>query len=399
MSDFFDSEEEIMIRNQAERLFDYLQKMEKKRKRKLKNVAELPFPLVQGLNYLTREELHEIRGRIGVGNATLKKADLIVLLEKEIPQRLETLLSYFDDDRYRILKSAQKNGGMIPLEILTVGHAEWFPSSGLLFLAMYQEQETMIIPREIMDAFSKIDEISIKKKIARNKMLVDLTRGMLHYYGVFDYYAAPIRLEKVLKEKIDFRHYDTLIEDAMTLTNNPGENPYGYHDFRVVDYEGLLAQHMSRPDIPYHDFTKKELLEAANGDKYERNHYTKEFSDFLNTTFEVNQADINDLLDHIQEMVLVGETFSDVMVFLSEITELPDEELLNMIAGYIQNIYNNSRTWTLKGNTPLELREAHDKKNIPLRHKEPDLEPLITKAEQKSNVVNITTARKPGKNK
>lgn len=342
----------------------------------------LPLSLKDALETLNKDELTKIRQNLNLkGLSTLNKTDLIDKLVSRIPSSLEEVFNKFDDYRYKVLKSIIANGDYIVVDSDNFKKLNYFRYYGIAITGWKGDDTILTVPSDVIEAFSKHDTLEYRAIVKKNTMWINLTKGMLFYYGLLDFNYTIEQLEHYTQEKCDFVDVFPILYDASQYHFEMDYASMGFKDSRVLDGYTLKEEQSIIKDIPYHLFTKKEILRASQIDYIDKTAQTNEFTKYFKHHYYIDNHEIDVLLNLIYLMINNGNGMNDMLEMIQEQFEIESIEEFQYIASLLMNIHNNTRQWILKGNTPSELNEMRE----PLEKSE-------------SKVIDFKTRRKIGRN-
>ncbi|GAE35037.1 SEC-C metal-binding domain-containing protein [Halalkalibacter akibai] len=363
-----------------------LTKAQKHVNKKFWSPITVPLTLSQGLSRLTVDDLHTIRKRFMVANASsLKKAELISLIEEEIPNQLEQLFSMFDRDRYSLVKKVIQKGGYMKIPALEYKQIEYLRTSGILFTGTYNGEHVITIPTDLIDRLSYLEkDKEVQKTIAQNTEWIHLTHGMLFYYGALEFSTLLSLLEKYttiesIREYIDVIHDSSDYYEEIEIDHN------GFYHVEVPEPDKVLEEHEARPNLDYYPFTKQQLLKAGAPFFIDRDKSYQQFLQFLTRHFIMTKAEASDIVEECQDFVRSGSLPSEVMEILQGYLEFADMEEANQVMASLITFMNHTRQWDLKGHMPADISKTMKKTTEPI----PSMQ---------ASVIDFQTKQKVGRN-
>ncbi|CAG7647856.1 hypothetical protein PAESOLCIP111_05476 [Paenibacillus solanacearum] len=333
---------------------------------------------------LTKGELSAIRGHLDIkGASSLKKQELIDLLADKLSAMLPVLLSKMDEARFRILKQVAGRGGRayLPLE---PEQLEYFKQRGLLFTGTYKGNRTLLLPQPLVKSFEAADSPALRETVRRNTEWIQLTQGMLFYYGVL----GLAHLESLLKQhtgaNLNVTAYLAVMEDALPYYDNMKRTAHGFAHYRVWDENKVLEAHRIRADVPLYPFTKSQLKLASEPEFMERSAAIQAFTGFIKKNYEISADAAEHLVEECVYAIRSGEMPNQVLEFLQSQMDIADLELLKAFMAHIMILHNSTRQWELKGYTPDELSASGSGK--------------AAAPAAKADVIDLTTRKSVGRN-
>jgi hypothetical protein len=340
--------------------------------------------LKESLNRLAKSDLDSIRKKLEVKNASsLKKADLIEVLQDTIPAQLGEICKVLDKDRYSLLVKVAKQGGFIAAPNLEPSQFNFFEGYGILFTGTFKDQRVVVMPQEIVVALLAVDGSEIQTIIKRNTEWIKLTKGALYYYGSLKLAQLSDLLETHNTDQIRLAEYLDVIEQAVTYYKEIRLEKGVFSNARVFDAERVLREHKMRDELGYYPFTKAQLLAAGEPDFVDRNESYFKFVLFLQDHFEMTKDEADMIVEECVYAKRIGEEPKDILQYLQSRVEIENIETLRGIMDRIVDLMNNTRDWFLKGYTPSELKPDNNKSIQSLQHKDSKIVDFHAKKKQK----------------
>lgn len=322
----------------------------------------IPFTLKEGLNKLTKSELDDIRKGLQIkGASSLKKAELIEVLQREIPESLEKIVLQWDENRFNLLTKIALNDGHTIAPHLESSQIYYFRKLGLIYTGTFEGNKVVAIPNELIEPVLLLEENSdVKAIIHRNTEWIQLTNGLLFYYGTLKETELKEMVEFHTKMPLDLPVFQGIIEDANSYLQGYKKDDQGYSNVRVIDSTKVREEHEKRKYLPYYPFTKQELLKAGESGFVERNHSFEQFVNFLIQHYEINREKAERFVEVCVYATKVGEGPSDILKYLDGIFEMKRLETIQVFKAHVYDLMNHTREWFLKGYRAVEL-SAQDK--------------------------------------
>ncbi|TRM12037.1 hypothetical protein FH966_10280 [Lentibacillus cibarius] len=333
--------------------------MENKEWKRIWRDIQVPISLNAALSRLTKDELTSIRQKLDIKNASsLKKEQLIQLLQQVIPSRFEKICLTIDTERYSIIEKIANQGGSVNAEHLPLETLKNLGNHGLVFTGSYNGEKVAVIPDELMAAFQSIDHSNIKTTIDRNTEWIKLTHGLLYYYGVL----SNSKLIEMVKKYSAFEMGDSLdffkvINEAEDYYEEIRSDWNGFSHIDAFNPEHILNEQNKRPGIPYYPFSKSELIAAGVPDYMEQNNSFKQFEKFITQHYEVSREEAEMTVDQCAHGVKLGESPNDILHLLQQQFEMKGIDDVKLFMDHLINLSNNTRQWFLKGFTAKEVHQ------------------------------------------
>ncbi|MCK6206391.1 SEC-C domain-containing protein [Bacillus infantis] len=361
-----------VLEKQKNNILDGLKDLKKSQdiKQFKKHWSELsvPFTLNKGLSSFTKGELDQIRRNLSIKNASsLKKAELIILLEEKIAESLESIPLSWDSERFQLLLDIAERGGMMPAPDLEAQQIEYFRGTGLIYSGVIKGEPVLALPHELVEKVTELkNHIHIRSAVSKNTEWIRLTGGLLYYYGTLSALQLKEFLEKYLKHPIQFKDYKSIIDEANSYRTEFQSSKDGYSNKRVFDAKRVIQEHQARKSLSYYPFTKQQLLAAGEPAFVERNKSYMQLVQFLSQHFEISKEDADQVAEECIFATRVGDTPEDLMKYLTSMFKFDSVEKLQALMDIVVELMNSTREWFLKGYTSLELSSMEKKQLKPL---------------------------------
>lgn len=155
------------------------------------------------LKRLTKKELDIIRKNLDIKNISmLNKAELIDALAESIPDYYRAILYSLDQGRYDYLRLMAEYSGIIPDMGISLDNIYALMYKAIAFPGTYDGKKILYAPREFIDAFNRINGDELRNAVKRNTEWIQLTKGMLYYYGVMSMIPLYNMLSKITQTDI-----------------------------------------------------------------------------------------------------------------------------------------------------------------------------------------------------
>lgn len=315
------------------------------------------------LQGLTIDELKEIRKFWSIqGTSSLKKDELVLVLEEKILKNVESLAEIFDEERFNLISEVVTKGGYAEVNNLTPQNLSYLRKTGVLFPGILNKNSVVVLPAEIIEIAKKWDsDSSIKEKIQLNDKVIKVIKGILYHYGV----VKENQLFNVFKgiSKIDI-DMDRLIKVVL--------NRYAYtKDFEISDE---LVYHISsempknileaqeNSNMTYAHLSEDNAVELGTIGYIEDSKAKTDLMELLRSNYRITENEVEEIVNKCILMIKNGKLVSDVSEYLNKLFVVSDMNIYSKIIKTSGNLYNNTRVWTLKGNTPEEVRLMEENK-------------------------------------
>lgn len=329
--------------------------------KKLWKEITLPQTYEELLKGLSKDELLEISRHYGLRNiSTLKKNDLVEYLVAQLPCQLLGELYLMDEQRYLFLKQFVSEDDKVFRIVQADDYdnklAFYWRKTGLIFSGCVQGQKVLFMPSELQDAFQAFDNVALQNKLGQNTEWLSLTYGMLYFYGVMGYMKILTKLEELTGVQPDYQEFHTILLCAEEFYGAPKLDSYGYMAHQnVPDIDALRKEHKERAEVNYYRFSKSKLLKAGKPNYFDDNPAFQRLSNFLSDHYKMTKKEANDLTVECQHIVNQFNKPSAIFDFLKTKIEFPNYELVQRLGDVVIYFWNNTRQWSLKGHSPVEI--------------------------------------------
>lgn len=362
-----DKETEADLLNALEKAKAYGQQLEENREKRLWKMVDIPCSLYHAINGLTKAEMDTIRKNYEFKNlSALKKADLAVQLARLIPSKFKEIIYTLDQSRYDFVKMVIKNSGVLPDVGIKVENAEAFLGYSVVFPGVFEDEKVLFIPDELINIFSRIDVSELENIVKRNTEWIQLTHGMLYYYGVMKPWSVKKKIEDLTGKEIDMLEFLDVMSFACDFYGQVRCTGNGFQDDRIFDAKTIVDEQRRRPGIDYYPFTKKQLVKASDLDYVDKTPEMNRFINFLLEYYDLTDQETNEIAYQITNIINADFKPTLIIQYLQSWLEFPSFEFVQQLTARITELNNYTRQWVLKGHTPNELFQEERKYLKPL---------------------------------
>ena len=389
MSRQWNNHDEMIFEQAIEGAKEARRQMEDKAEAKLWREMTYPVSLADALSQLTKNDLTEIRSNWNIRNASsLNKQDLVDLLSRQIPELLHVFLEKLDETRYAILKRIANAGGQAFVS-LEPHEYRYFKLRGLAFTGTVDGNRTLVMPEEILQTFRIQDVPLLHSAVQKHTEWLQLTQGLLYYYGFLPRADHFQMVEQYLGAGVDVHHYLNVMFEGIAYGWAIRSSRDGFMHEEVFDETQVIQEQHSRPNVPFYPFTKAQLLRAGKPGFVDKGPAYKAFADFLRRSYEIDYAEAEEAVDLCVYQIQNGDRLGDIITAVTEEFEIPSMDVLQVLTRLLGDLHNTTRQWALKGHTPRELFEVERASLRPLPS---------TPFAPKGQVIDIATKKKVGRN-
>ncbi|WP_246943574.1 SEC-C metal-binding domain-containing protein [Bacillus pinisoli] len=359
MSNKINRQLEKQMMQALQRVKDFSRQQEEKVDKRNWGPIDVPVGLQEALSTYTKIELDSIRKKLEIkGASSLKKDQLITVLQESIPQHLESVCLTWDSERFDLVASVASSGGYVKAPYLDSFQISYLRDSGLVVTGSLHGERILAVPEELIKPILSLrNNIEVRAKIKRNTEWVRLTYGLLHYYGTLRADQMFDMLEKYMNEKLDLREYLNVIHDAKAYSKEIKIDETGFSNRRVFDPKQVIKEHEMRKGVPFYPFSKEQLLTAGEPGYIEITKSFQQVVSFLTKQFEISKEDA---VLYVSECVFAarsGASLNSVIQYLANLIKIDSEDTFQALTNHIIYLMNNTKQWYLKGHTSMELKE------------------------------------------
>jgi len=368
-----------------QRLIGMAEELERKREEKLWAAPmAVPLRLGEALAGLTKDELTQIRQNLRIKKVSmLRKPELVAELTKVIPFKVNDVFRLFDLDRYELVKRIVDGGGFAFGPRPEARRVEYLRSRGIVFSGRLDGKDVLAVPDEIAAEFRRIDSREYRRLVRRNTEWVRLVHGMLYYYGVIGSKDLFRLLRGYLGEEVNEPDFVFALFESFDYYGEVEWTSSGYAHVDVWDPQRVAEEQLSRSEVEYYPFTKKQLIRAGEPGFVDRTAVYNEFTAFLVRDFVIDPEKADGIARECINCINNGVPAPDIVGMLLDKLEIESLDMLQTVLDHLTRLINNTGQWFLKGHTPAELFE---------RERE-SLQPAAS-----TEVFDLRTGRKIGRN-
>lgn len=353
-----DNEQKILERSKSELCGDL---MELKDIKKMIIKTDKQLSIEEYLEFLKITELNDLKKRLVVkGNSKLKKSDLVKLLSENLKEKLPNILKGFTEEEFNFVLSLIKNSGksyvnLFDLELRKkiLNIKKW----GIVYIASSDMAKTEVkIPVEFVEIINTLlqNQIYCEDILKRHKY-IKIAKGLLYYYGVMnvddlyltvkEYMEEEIKLDEFLIQLNSYAEYGDVIRKRNDI--------YYYKD--VVSPEVIYIEQQKRKDINFAKLNLNEVLNAGCGKGIIWEKHENDFYNYILLTYNTSEEYAREIIEKCKYLIKNNYAFSEIVDLLSKKLIIKDLSIFLEITKYIENLWNNTKLWVLKGNTSKDI--------------------------------------------
>ncbi len=215
----------------------------------------------------------------------------------------------------------------------------------------------MFMPKEFCDTFLEIlDDGNLALENKKYNDIFDYICALTSTYGIIDF-DNLYRLFQKDMESMDEETFIKMInsfdiaDDYLNVFEY--DSSYLICNIEFADEEGAVRFYESQSG-EYTEYSKKDLVLIKNGNFIRKSKHFKEFTDYLNSKFELSEKDMDDIvdmlvLDYIFSASLdIDEANDNFINNASEMFDLSSDEIEEM-RGTVYDIYMDWPKWSKRG--------------------------------------------------
>jgi hypothetical protein len=350
-----------------------------RRKKELKIWSKItsPYTLKQGLERLTKTELDDIRHNLNLKNLSgLKKENLLQELNNQITSKLDEFLQLLDVERLNYFLEIINHEGVMEVD-LSLDKAEYFRGFGIFFTGNIQGKHVLTVPLELIEQFKSFDIKKYLKQARRNTEIIQLTHGLLFYYGILEIYELEKLINGYISEPVKDSYLVKLLFNSMHYYNRIRPSYHiGFCDARIDDSERILNERKNYPLSDFYAFSKSQILEASDPYFVDVTPELETLINFLIAQYKLPQEELGQIALDCIDFIQFGLNPEDILKLLHYEMMLPinSKEIEQELMHNLINLSNSTRLWTLKGYTYNELFQFEKKIPRNIRSLKPNLQ-------------------------
>ncbi len=329
----------------------------------------------------------DLKGVIDALELDIKKNNKKVMLQSEIYNNIiksfSTVLKTVNHGMYQFIINFKDNKKYF-LKDYRKQHSylNYLLRRGYLFRYMYENEEMLLMPKELIDISDKLDQEEMINTVNKNTTVCNIGEGILYYYGVIDCDHFFMYLDKLLNNlengrkntKVDFSkmkysYYknEGIYSKTEEIFKNYVEYGAKVNEYYFNDYYNKYYSHYSVFD-PYNIFFEQNRRKDIDFLPLSCNDLTGEYSrdskakkamyDYLINNLKINMIQANMMVEEWSSYVKNGEhpgIYIDIMI---EYINFESITKINEMLSYSNDKFvNRLSQWPIKGHSPNDLLE------------------------------------------
>lgn len=311
----------------------------------------------------TKTELLDICRVLEIkGVSNLKKADLIDLMRKRLPEAVAEKMQYWDQPIYDLVKKVSTTPAIHRLETEIDDFAEDYVLDEFIgFIADDPVGDYLIIPQEIQELFLAVDSLKYEETIKLNTLVARLSKGVLHYYGLLPIHALAESVNEFLDYPVPMHSIWKILWEIAFYTWDIMHEPGYFYDGRLMEFDYLLSELEMKESLEYRLLTFKEVWQA--GDPRYFHDQAPQIQDLLSfLKVCTKESELPFLMDLLVSLIHTDLSPPEVVMAFAEYLDLELEDEIKELAVLVFDVYHTIPHWTLKGYSPEEIMNGPLKK-------------------------------------
>ena len=308
------------------------------------------------LDALKMDALKNIRRNLNLKNmSSLRKKELVQALAEHIPASVPERTKMMDLQQYTSIVALMTKSGVMPLEQIALEDVFYLSSIGYIHPSKQEDKPVVVMPTQVMKQFFSLDPKEVMADVNRNQKVSNILFGIVRYYGFADLEMVKQMVETYLEEEVEaewLNNYISYLADYYGMFY--AKDGYLIHQ-TIRELDSFKQVLETRGDLNYYPIPAESMLNLNRYESFEKTEQMAEFNQFLQDTYSLEAAQVNELMEQFLYKVQFGHGLQDVVKWFGESVELKTEKDFNAIVEQIAKVVNHTRLWVLKGFTPLEL--------------------------------------------
>lgn len=300
---------------------------------------------------------YEIEGR-----SSMAKDEQIQALVETITSmdRLEQSLLLLDGNEWAVFDDAFSVESP-QIQLLPYGYYRFLLERGLVFTFFHEGQVLLVMPEEVKEAFSKLNDERFSQERSRISRIFNYLSALTHLYGIFSpetlteiynlHYPedpmSPPHMEKVLMLLLQREQEFVLLAQGYIADSSL------VHHGEQGELERLIRQIQGKPRyIP----EQAVLLNYKDGDYFEITPQLMALKAYVQDKMDCDEVTADDLIDDIQLNCAMEEPLESLLYeFERRDLVFKQKRQAEEVLDLLKEIKNHTRLWSLCGHTPKEL--------------------------------------------
>lgn len=315
------------------------------------------FDIKELIGNMSKEHIYYIAKYLGMTKvSSLSKKDLIEKFVDNYKLLIESKLSLFDEERYKLLKKYSNNNGLNLVSKIKedLNKISYFFKSGMFFPAEIDGAAVIVIPTVLKEIIQEKNTIEFRRLIKENSNIINIYRGINNAYGILNlkdlkkiyerydvYESEKYNIESLLKNAEDY-YMEFVIEKKL------------YINCYVDNWAELLAE--IETNLEYSHISKEEIIKLSSENRaYESEGgrmLIREFLEIFDMEEYILEGLVESLYLEIQEYEL-NEVINEILEQLGDENKDVEEFIHENIVKFLKGI----RIWKYKGCTISDRKD------------------------------------------
>lgn len=339
-----------------ESLFQFLENLENQKIKYFNSFFKSfkgEFLSINLLSSLTKQELDNLRKIFKLqGTSSLKKADLAKCVDEYIcGNLLHIIRNYLLIEELSLLENVIFNDGIMaaPDDKNFARVIKALKSIGLLYPIFHDNTNILVIPQNLIELLKGIvGNSEIIGSIKNRTQKIQSVKLLLEYYGVASYDIIFSKLQEAinvtegsLKQDLESyakRYNDINIKNGFILNG------------KLSNIDHVIKEQNSKDQLDYFPI---DICSAVEKDcfTYNFNQWENRLFSYLRELLNTSEEVLYDIATGCIYAIKNDLKLNEIINFLMIKIIFQSEKQLLSIVPYINDIYNNSNLWILKGNS------------------------------------------------
>lgn len=346
-------------------VFNHSMTIEKEMEDQMWRSDTCPQSLDEYLSKSTKDDLQNIGRFYGIKmSSNMKKGDIVALMSHELLTAMGNYILHMEPSQLELLvKVARNKKGYVLWEKISyeyeLEHMEYFINNIMLVPIVIEGKRALTMLPEVKAIFIKKSPKGLSKILEMNYIRRQIISGMLYFYGV-------MLLDDII------RVYEGVIGDKLTIVQLKKDIQEIVSYDHLLSFEGgllfdndvledeihiVLKEQLLRKAIDYKIYSAKDYYKAGISGNFLLNEHSEKLLDYFNVIFDDYEF-AHETLTVVEYLFRSGAGLVEAMEFVQKIHEKPlSMKRVQTLMELLNNAYNNTLQWYLKGHTPNELFE------------------------------------------
>jgi len=319
--------------------------------------------LIQCIDLLTKEDLVYLRQTMNIKSGSkFTKSDLAKQVVVSIPAWYKKNLKFLDLRQMIVLKKIAAKGYILESDLDKECSVDTntidFIKDYMVFTGLGKQTKARVcvMPIEIRALVNEFNIEQYQTELKTHQLWISIMHGACRVYGVLKDADAIALINQLLKTEVNPIDFLNVINTSISFYYQISYRYDGLFYWSSDKDENLvIKEHELRKSIDFKSYSKQEFIDFGKESYRFENVYTQSFKKFLKEAYAIKDQSIQEMISTITNAFLQGDEFSDVLRELNRFIEIPNESVRHKIIHHLEQIYNTTPQWFLKGHTPTDL--------------------------------------------